>query len=212
MAEEAAEWKATLQEESNRQKVALEEVFWKHFQALADELDHWFPGSHHPFRNKAALKVAQGYENVRGFLNDYFSPVFAVEQQKPLLVLAQEFGTITTLWVGLALVLENAAYHHLPPAAAQQWAHYTTRRAFDPHHFGWRHSVLSRGLVLLQQAMERSMQLSTTATTTTTTAFEASSSTTTTVSESSAASVSPEQEHFTQNTNERVPDTVSSTS
>jgi len=56
--------KAKLEEESNHQKVALKDVFWKHFQVLAGELDHWFPGSHHPFCNKAALKVAQGYENV----------------------------------------------------------------------------------------------------------------------------------------------------
>jgi len=157
---------------------AAKAVAWKHFESVADELDHWFPGCHHPFGNKASQQVSQGYENVRGFISDYFPEVFSPQQQDTLRILTQEFGTINTLWVALSLVLENAAYQHLPPAEAKQWAHYTTRRAFDPLHFGWRQKVLSRGMITLQQAMERSMQLSATTATTTITM-------TTTTSESS---------------------------
>jgi len=34
-----------------------EAIFWKQFQDLANELDHWFPSSYHPFCNKAALQI-----------------------------------------------------------------------------------------------------------------------------------------------------------
>jgi len=53
--------------------------------------------------------------------------VFLVEQREDSLhIITQEFSTLNTVWAALALILENAAWHHLPPIEAKQWAHYTT--------------------------------------------------------------------------------------
>lgn len=122
----------------------------------AAQLEQWFPGAQHPFASSdSATQVAQGYENVQGFLSDYFEPLF-----DHAWVITQEFGTIPTILVGLALVLENAAYQYLPEAEALEWARCTTKRAFYPQSRAWRQSVIRRGITVLEQAMERSKILS----------------------------------------------------
>jgi len=57
--------------QNHHNEAQQEAIFWKQFQDLADELDHWFPSSYHPFRNKADLQVVQGFEHIRGFTADY---------------------------------------------------------------------------------------------------------------------------------------------
>lgn len=120
----------------------------------AAQLDEWFPGAQHPFASSGA-EVARGYENVRGLLHDYFEPLF-----EHAWVVTQEFGTLPTILVGMALVLENAAFQNLPETEALEWARRTTKRAFYPQSMAWRQSVIRRGITVLEQAMERSMVLS----------------------------------------------------
>jgi hypothetical protein len=122
----------------------------------AAPLEQWFPGAQHPFANAdAATQVAKGYENAQGFLSDYFEPLLEHSW-----VVTQEFGTIPSMLVGIALFLENAAYQYLPEAEALEWAKCTTKRAFYPQSRVWRESVIRRGIAVLDQAMRRSTVLS----------------------------------------------------
>jgi len=117
--QEALQAKQQQQDEpQNSPDEAAKAIARKHFESFANELDLWFPGSHHPFQNKASCQISQGYENVRGFMGEYFPKVFLVNQQTTIHIITQEFGTFKTLWVALALILENVAYQHLPPAKA----------------------------------------------------------------------------------------------
>jgi hypothetical protein len=122
------------------------------------EVDHWFPGAHHPLTSSSAASVAKGYEQVKGTIGDYFRPLFAPDQHA--FIVTQEFGTIPAVLVGRALVLENAAFHHLPADEALEWAKRTTKLAFYPQSSAWREKVLIRGTRLLMQAMDRSKALS----------------------------------------------------
>ena len=125
----------------------------------ARELDQWFPGADHPYKGSAhAASVIQGYENVKGTVNDYFRPLFSPSEE-PVIV-TQEFGTVPSILVARALVAENAAYHYSPKDQALDWAERTTKPAFYPQSLSWRRQILQRGVHLLIQAMERSKSLS----------------------------------------------------
>ena len=106
----------------------------------------------------SASNVAQGYENVKGFINNYYKYLFSDEQKA--LIVTQEFGTLHLILVGRALILENAAYQHLPSDEAIDWAKRTTKPAFYPQSQRWRRMVLERGIRVLLEAMSRSVQLS----------------------------------------------------
>ena len=73
---------------------------------------------------------------------------------------AQEFGTVPNVMVAHALVIENAARHHMSMAEALPWAKATSKRAFYPQSIYWRRYVLNRGLRVLRQALVRSATLS----------------------------------------------------
>jgi len=62
-----------------------------------------------------------GYDKVRGTMNDYFHPLFTDPQQQAL-ILTQHLGTVSPIFVGHALMVENAAYQHMPPQEALGWA------------------------------------------------------------------------------------------
>jgi len=114
-----------------------------------------------PSGSDTARTVAQGYEQVKGFINDYYQPVFAKQQPNAALIVTQEFGTWPAIWVGRALIWENAAHRHLPAAPAREWAQRTTKPAFYPQHSRrWRRAILERGVRVWVQAMRRSIQLS----------------------------------------------------
>lgn len=124
----------------------------------AQHVQATFPEAQHPATSANGNTVAQGYEDVRGSTKDYVQTAFTADQL-PLIV-TQEFGTLHNVWVGRAMIIENAAYQHLPPDQALDWAKQTTLPAFYPQSRVWRSRILQRGVRVLRQAMERSMQLS----------------------------------------------------
>lgn len=124
----------------------------------AAHMEYYFPGAQHPESNKDGSSVAQGYEQVKGSTKDFVAPLFVDEQRA--LVATQEFGTLHNVFVGRAMILENAAYHYLPPDEALEWAKRTTKNAFYPQSPVWRQRILERGVRVLVQAMQRSAQLS----------------------------------------------------
>lgn len=104
---------------------------------------------------------ALAYQSAKGSLADYCQPLFQ-EQQHKALILRQEFATVPVpvILIGRALILENAAYQHLPADEALDWAKRTMKPAFYPQSKDWRRKVLERGVRTLVQAMKRSMLLS----------------------------------------------------
>jgi Protein of unknown function (DUF2817) len=119
------------------------------------EICQWFNGTHCSADDAAS--VNQGYEQVRGGVIDHIRRTHfasATTRQQPLLF-AQEFGTIPLILVGLALILENAAHQQ-----GLDWSLRTTRHAFCPPSAPWRIKILQNGLRVIQQAKDRSRQLS----------------------------------------------------
>lgn len=101
--------------------------------------------------------VSAGYDLTMGILNGYYAALFeerAGPASRPLVV-AQEFGTVPAVLVARALILENMAHHHSPPAERAYWATFS-RDAFYVRTDEWRESVLRRGLTVLEQAIHRS--------------------------------------------------------
>ena len=152
--------------------------------AMAKEFEKWYPDSHNPLRRsedtttssstETAKSVAQGYESVKGFLGDYFVPNL-VKYCPKALVVVQEFGTLTGILVGHALMVENWAYHYYAhPTILKQldtdearadslakhleWAKRTMRPTFYPDSDEWRYSVLYRGLQALGKSLHRSKE------------------------------------------------------
>jgi hypothetical protein len=122
------------------------------------EFQEWFPDSLSVFSDKSAVKVSQGYEQIQGTAADYFYKRFFNASTNPL-AFTQEFGTLSLVLVGRALVVENAAYHYATDK--EEWARRTTRAAFDPSSIEWRKSVVQRGLACLQQSIKRTAQTTT---------------------------------------------------
>ena len=123
--------------------------------AQQDKICHWFPGSE--CVSEQAGSVSSGYEGVRGFVIDHLmEQTTTAANALPHAAVAQEFGTLPAVLVGNALVVENAGRQ-----SGLEWGNWTTRRVFYPADAEWRSKVISNGLRLLRQAMERSVKLST---------------------------------------------------
>jgi hypothetical protein len=118
-----------------------------------EELADAFHGSHIPTVTQAASEVASGYDLVIGTAEHFFAPL---QTKKSDWILTQEFGTMSTVFVGVSLILENMAHFHLPNTEAMEWARWTTKRAFYKRTPKWRQQVLTRGLNVLNQAVARS--------------------------------------------------------
>jgi hypothetical protein len=117
------------------------------------ELAHVFNGSHIPSLEQAADEVASGYDLVIGTAESFFAPF---QTNGSDWILTQEFGTISSILVGMALILENMARHYLPEEEAMEWTLWTTKCAFYKRTPKWRQQVLSSGLKVLNQAIVRS--------------------------------------------------------
>jgi Protein of unknown function (DUF2817) len=144
-------------------------------RAVIADMRRWFPDV--AWQDVAA--VSQGYERTMGLLTDYYQHHVELLQQQqqeaasdptsPLeprenrnLFVIQEFGTVHPLMVAHALILENVAHFHssLTDTEKLDWAHTLLRPAFDPPSATFRTQVLRRGLRRLQQAIHRSIHLS----------------------------------------------------
>mmetsp|Transcript_82535 Transcript_82535/g.238492 ORF Transcript_82535/g.238492 Transcript_82535/m.238492 type:complete len:407 (+) Transcript_82535:144-1364(+) len=103
--------------------------------------------------------VAGGYDLTRGFLHDLYPGVFQNEAdaERPLL-LTQEFGTMSAITVGRALIIENRGYQH-DIENHEYWRQYT-RDAFYVRTDSWRRSILERGACVLKQAVALSAERS----------------------------------------------------
>ena len=117
-----------------------------------EDICRWFPGTKCSLNDAAS--VNQGYEKVLGGGIDHIRAKH-FPSAKNALLFAQEFGTVPLTFVGVAVVLENAAYNQ-----GLDWTKNTTLHAFYPQSGPWRMKTLQNGLRLIQQAERRSMQLS----------------------------------------------------
>jgi hypothetical protein len=148
---------------------------------IGQEMLQWYPDSNSPFDTTAssatASNVVQGYKDVK-LLGDYFVKLFdnknssSGSPRQQALITVQEFGTLPTLLVGRALIVENAAYHHLSNDEALVWAKRVLRPAFYPNRPEWRRQILERGVRALLQSMKRSIHHATTPTPTTSSSIE----------------------------------------
>lgn len=133
-------------------------------QAIRSDMPEWFPDSHS--FSAHAKSVAQGYEQVNGIAIDYYQRNFFPNDDNGKdrhLFFAQEFGTLPSIVVGHHLVVENSAYHDpsLSERERLEWSRLTVGAAFYPASSQWRAQVLQRGLLVLTQAIYRSLKLST---------------------------------------------------
>ena len=90
--------------------------------------------------------VHRGYDLMTGSTDVLMRPLFSSRDDWHV---TQEFGTHAVLTVGRALILENMLHHHLGTPSE------LVRDAFYPRTPQWRNSILTRGLRVLKQAMER---------------------------------------------------------
>jgi len=132
-------------------------------QDIPPDFPEWFPQSHSSSTN--AKPVSQGYELVQGIAIDYYKRNFFPNDDNGKnrhLFFVQEFGTLPTLVVGHHLVVENAAYHDpsLSERERLEWSQRITGAAFYPASSKWRAQILQRGLLVLTQALYRSLKLS----------------------------------------------------
>lgn len=101
---------------------------------------------------------AAGYELVKGLMKHYYWRCFdgddAAEKDpsQKAVILTQEFGTKPGVLVARSLLIENAGYHFDVPNR-ETWSTYT-RDAFYVRTAHWKASVLSRGGIVLRQAMD----------------------------------------------------------
>jgi len=129
---------------------------------LEQQAQVWFPGANVEGSSKDAAAVKKGYEHVQGVTSRLFGRLWHGEQRQQqqqsetCLHIMQEFGTVPGILVAHALIVENRAFHHLPPEEAMEWAKHTTKRAFYKQTSVWRKQILERGLILLVQAVQRS--------------------------------------------------------
>lgn len=122
------------------------------------DLQFWFPES----SENDFSTVANGYERAMGLTTDYYQHHVGLLSDSNNLFFVQEFGTLHASISGHALIVENAAYHDSTLTAEQQrdLAKQTLGPAFYPARTKWRFDVLQRGLRCLQQAVQRSVKLS----------------------------------------------------
>ncbi|GKZ00279.1 hypothetical protein MPSEU_000980800 [Mayamaea pseudoterrestris] len=128
----------------------------KYVNNYAQQLQRWFPNSLLPTENS----VASGYEQVKGLYGSYFHDLLH-EHDANSLFFVQEFGTIPSIFVGHALMTENAAYQHGNHSTTNSstspmvWAKRTMLPAFYLQHPDWRRSVLQQGVRVAWQGLER---------------------------------------------------------
>eukprot|EP00549_Striatella_unipunctata_P002951 CAMPEP_0118715256 /NCGR_PEP_ID=MMETSP0800-20121206/26754_1 /TAXON_ID=210618 ORGANISM="Striatella unipunctata, Strain CCMP2910" /NCGR_SAMPLE_ID=MMETSP0800 /ASSEMBLY_ACC=CAM_ASM_000638 /LENGTH=120 /DNA_ID=CAMNT_0006621365 /DNA_START=77 /DNA_END=439 /DNA_ORIENTATION=- len=105
--------------------------------------------------------VTAGYELTIGAINDLmeaqFQSLFQDNNDKKkkvdTMVISQEFGTKSNVYVARALILENMAYNFLE--AVPEWVQEIFKSAFYPRTSKWRRLVLTRGLIVFHQGIER---------------------------------------------------------
>lgn len=99
--------------------------------------------------------VTSGYDLSRGIMNEYYAKLFQKSSPgaHPLIV-TQEFGTVPGIMVARGMILENMAYNYARELQPY-WSQFS-RDAFYIRTDQWRRSILSRGLIVLRQAIERS--------------------------------------------------------
>ena len=99
--------------------------------------------------------VTSGYDLSRGIMNEYYAKLFQKSSPgvHPLIV-TQEFGTVPGILVARGMILENMAYNYAREFQPY-WSQFS-RDAFYIRTDAWRRSILSRGLIVLRQAIERS--------------------------------------------------------
>lgn len=122
----------------------------------ATRLEKAFPGSLEGIQgfDGDGGDVGAGYELTVGFVNEFYEQCFP--KGREVLVMTQEFGTLSGVLVARAMILENQAFNY---DRAQQpfWSTFT-RDAFYVRTAEWKRSVLHRGLTVLNQAIGRSSQ------------------------------------------------------
>lgn len=138
-------------------------------------VDKWFYGAPRPVQHHfgqgesgenepsgvdSGGDVTSGYDLSRGILNEYYAKLFETSSPgaHPLIV-TQEFGTVPGILVARGMILENMAYKYARESQPY-WSQFS-RDAFYVDTDRWRRSILSRGLIVLRQAIERSSSLST---------------------------------------------------
>ena len=109
-----------------------------------------FDGSHIPGLHKEGSEVSHGYELTIGFCEPYFQRLF----DKTAWLVTQEFGTKSVILVGRALILENMYYHHAPESMNKGKA--LLQSSFYVRTPEWRRAILTRGLRVLDQGIQRS--------------------------------------------------------
>ena len=119
------------------------------------EFRKWFTTSEHIVTESVSDKKAMsGYELTKGILTTF------LKRQKPSgMFLIQEFGTLPGILVGRYLILENMAYQYGMNAEdkarrGRMWM----QSAFYPQSTTWRESIVQRGVSVLLQAMDYSIQ------------------------------------------------------
>eukprot|EP00545_Synedropsis_sp_CCMP1620_P005305 CAMPEP_0119009746 /NCGR_PEP_ID=MMETSP1176-20130426/4579_1 /TAXON_ID=265551 /ORGANISM="Synedropsis recta cf, Strain CCMP1620" /LENGTH=443 /DNA_ID=CAMNT_0006962319 /DNA_START=46 /DNA_END=1374 /DNA_ORIENTATION=- len=104
--------------------------------------------------------VQQGYDLMQGSTEQLVRALFAApsspetNNENDNWLLTQEFGTIPSILVGRALILENMYHNHHRAGAKPKTAGASLlKSAFYPRTTKWRRSILVRGLRIVQQAM-----------------------------------------------------------
>jgi hypothetical protein len=99
-----------------------------------------------------------GYGLTRGTIGGDLCPALASARPwvRSLVCVTQEFGTVSNIAVGRALVLENIAYFFEP---ARWAAHYSAqlKKVFCLDSPEWRAAVVTRGLAVLEQAVSAAL-------------------------------------------------------
>ena len=114
----------------------------------------WYPGVPKvQNETKGEGDVGGGYELTRGFNRELFTQKFRNKNAK-IHHMTQEFGTLSGHMVARALILENQAYNYAPNEQAY-WATFT-RDAFYVRTPEWKQSIIDRGVIFAEQAIERS--------------------------------------------------------
>lgn len=139
---------------------------------IRNEMKRWFPKKGNNEVNP--IDTNAGHDKGQGRVIDYFYQTFFQHQSKAL-IFAQELGTVPSPVIEHALIVENLAYQfytnidnkiNLIIPGHHEYAVNTTKAAFYPNSKQWRKDVLQKGIRVLQQAIIRTMQLSSSSTTT----------------------------------------------
>jgi hypothetical protein len=103
--------------------------------------------------------VQEGYSLMQGSTEQLIHPLFSSspdeQEHRNDWFLTQEFGTIPSILVGRAMILENRMHHHPTSTEDASIGASLLKTAFYPQTPKWRRAILTQGLRLVQQAMER---------------------------------------------------------